>query len=101
MEFRKSKTVRLTLVANFSGLNNCSLFKMYKVVVRSKCFVPQIKHLRLLSASGPKPDEPLFPPKEDFPSRHIGPRDKDIISMLDSLGFKVSMKSKQFYYHDV
>lgn len=32
----------------------------------------------------------LFPNRADFPSRHIGPRDHDIVTMLDLLGFKVS-----------
>lgn len=31
----------------------------------------------------------LFPEREDFPSRHIGPRDHDIVTMLDLLGYKV------------
>lgn len=31
----------------------------------------------------------LFPERVDFPSRHIGPRDQDIVTMLDSLGYKV------------
>lgn len=30
----------------------------------------------------------LFPGREDFPSRHIGPRDQDIVTMLDTLGYK-------------
>ncbi|CAG9136219.1 unnamed protein product [Plutella xylostella] len=32
--------------------------------------------------------ENLFPSREDFPSRHIGPRDHDIVKMLDLLGYK-------------
>lgn len=32
----------------------------------------------------------LFPTKSDFPSRHIGPRKTDVVSMLDTLGYKVS-----------
>ncbi|XP_017483776.1 PREDICTED: glycine dehydrogenase (decarboxylating), mitochondrial-like [Rhagoletis zephyria] len=32
--------------------------------------------------------EVLFPSKSDFPSRHIGPRKTDVVSMLDTLGFK-------------
>ncbi|XP_026328372.1 glycine dehydrogenase (decarboxylating), mitochondrial [Hyposmocoma kahamanoa] len=32
--------------------------------------------------------ECLFPEREDFPSRHIGPRDHDIVTMLDLLGYK-------------
>ncbi|KAJ8946992.1 hypothetical protein NQ318_019073, partial [Aromia moschata] len=43
---------------------------------------------RYLSGSPPKPEGPLFPHKDEFPSRHIGPRDSDIITMLDTLGFK-------------
>ncbi|PZC75105.1 hypothetical protein B5X24_HaOG206725 [Helicoverpa armigera] len=30
----------------------------------------------------------LFPERVDFPSRHIGPRDQDVVTMLDSLGYK-------------
>lgn len=32
----------------------------------------------------------LFPTKSDFPSRHIGPRKTDVVSMLDTLGYKVN-----------
>lgn len=32
--------------------------------------------------------EKLFPPRVDFPSRHLGPRDHDIVTMLDLLGYK-------------
>lgn len=32
----------------------------------------------------------LFPEKSQFPSRHIGPRKEDVVSMLDLLGFKVA-----------
>lgn len=49
---------------------------------RNRCF-------RYFSASVSKHEGPLFPPKDDFPGRHIGPRESDIISMLDTLGFKV------------
>lgn len=31
----------------------------------------------------------LFPDKSEFPTRHIGPRKTDVVSMLDLLGFKV------------
>lgn len=31
----------------------------------------------------------LFPERVDFPSRHIGPRDQDVVTMLDLLGYKV------------
>ncbi|CAH0627086.1 unnamed protein product [Chrysodeixis includens] len=30
----------------------------------------------------------LFPERVDFPSRHIGPRDQDVVTMLDLLGYK-------------
>lgn len=33
----------------------------------------------------------LFPERVDFPSRHIGPRDQDVVTMLDLLGYKVSI----------
>lgn len=32
----------------------------------------------------------LFPEKSEFPTRHIGPRKTDVVSMLDLLGFKVT-----------
>lgn len=32
----------------------------------------------------------LFPARVDFPSRHIGPRDQDVVTMLDLLGYKAS-----------
>lgn len=31
----------------------------------------------------------VFPHKTDFPSRHIGPRKTEVVSMLDLLGYKV------------
>lgn len=33
----------------------------------------------------------LFPPKEEFQHRHIGPRESDQTAMLDFLGYKVSI----------
>lgn len=33
--------------------------------------------------------EELFPNKPDFASRHIGPRKTDVVTMLNSIGFKV------------
>lgn len=40
----------------------------------------------------------LFPEKTDFPSRHIGPRKTDVVSMLDLLGYKVdtALSESQF-----
>lgn len=69
---------------------------MYKIVIRTRsCFLNQtnvvsLKKLRCFSsaAAPPKTEGPLFPHRDEFPDRHIGPRDKDIITMLDTLGFK-------------
>lgn len=61
---------------------------MHRVALRAKYLIPKLKNVRCLST--PRPDEPLFPHKEEFPDRHIGPRDRDIITMLDTLGFKVN-----------
>ena len=69
-----------------------STITMYKIASRTRHILPQVKFLRFLSAGAPpKPDGPLFPHKDEFPSRHIGPRESDVIAMLDSLGFKVSL----------
>lgn len=32
----------------------------------------------------------LFPDRTDFPSKHIGPRGEDVVTMLDFLGYKVN-----------
>lgn len=32
----------------------------------------------------------IFQNKSEFPTRHIGPRKTDVVSMLDLLGFKVN-----------
>lgn len=32
----------------------------------------------------------VFENKSEFPTRHIGPRKTDVVSMLDLLGFKVN-----------
>ncbi|KAJ8979508.1 hypothetical protein NQ317_015686 [Molorchus minor] len=63
---------------------------MHKIVVRArKDFVFRtLKNVKCISSGFTKPDNPMFPRKDDFPSRHIGPRDGDIITMLDTLGFK-------------
>lgn len=59
---------------------------MLRVFNRVPCI---FKSVRSYSPAISKQDGPLFPPKDDFPSRHIGPRERDIVSMLDTLGFKV------------
>lgn len=61
---------------------------MYRILVKTRVVFPKKISFRCLSGT-PRPDEPLFPHKDEFPSRHIGPRDRDIITMLDLLGFKV------------
>ncbi|XP_017786858.1 PREDICTED: glycine dehydrogenase (decarboxylating), mitochondrial [Nicrophorus vespilloides] len=60
---------------------------MYKIVARTHRVVPRLSGLRCFSSAA-RPDDPLFPRKDDFPSRHIGPRDRDIVTMLDLLGYK-------------
>lgn len=42
------------------------------------------------SLATPSVGDVLFPSKSDFPSRHIGPRKTDVVSMLDTLGYKVT-----------
>lgn len=37
--------------------------------------------------------EEIFQNKSEFPTRHIGPRKTDVVSMLDLLGFKVRSPS--------
>ncbi|XP_066261027.1 glycine dehydrogenase (decarboxylating), mitochondrial [Euwallacea similis] len=46
-----------------------------------------VKYARSFSSAA-KPEGPLFLHKDEFPSRHIGPRDSDIIVMLDTIGYK-------------
>ncbi|XP_059059207.1 glycine dehydrogenase (decarboxylating), mitochondrial [Achroia grisella] len=43
--------------------------------------------IRCVTTLSSKSDN-LFPERVDFPSRHIGPRDQDVVTMLDLLGYK-------------
>ncbi|XP_056635016.1 glycine dehydrogenase (decarboxylating), mitochondrial [Diorhabda sublineata] len=63
---------------------------MYKIVTRHSVFLKWslLKNLRYASAGPPRPNGPLFPRNDDFPARHIGPRESDVSTMLDTLGFK-------------
>lgn len=36
----------------------------------------------------------IFPHKSEFPTRHIGPRKTDVVSMLELLGLKVMIITK-------
>lgn len=47
-----------------------------------------LKGFRCVTTQSSKSDN-LFPERVDFPSRHIGPRDQDVVTMLDLLGYKV------------
>lgn len=44
----------------------------------------QIQSVRALATA-----KEIFQNKSEFPTRHIGPRKTDVVSMLDLLGFKV------------
>ena len=39
----------------------------------------------------PQKLEKLFPRREEFPSRHIGPRENEQTEMLELLGFRVNL----------
>lgn len=78
---------------------------MYRIINRGlfsqlnlKCVengkISSLKGLRCVTTQNPKSDS-LFPNREDFPSRHIGPRDHDIVTMLDLMGYKVK---NRFHY---
>ncbi|CAG4937772.1 unnamed protein product [Colias eurytheme] len=56
------------------------LHKNLEIKYGSACF-------RCLTNISSKNDR-LFPERIDFPSRHIGPRDQDVVTMLDLLGYK-------------
>lgn len=72
-------------IINRSLVNSKSLLTLAKCVSKeSNC----LKGSRCLMSQTSK-SESLFPERVDFPSRHIGPRDQDIVTMLDSLGYKV------------
>lgn len=72
-------------VFNCGVVNNKSLYNLTKFASRElKC----LKVARCVTTQSSRL-ESLFPERVDFPSRHIGPRDQDIVTMLDSLGYKV------------
>lgn len=70
----------------------------------SALYLRTFRHINSIRcfSSATKPDQPLFPHKDEFPNRHIGPRDSDIIVMLDTIGFKVCKKcltkNQNFYF---
>lgn len=37
----------------------------------------------------------VFQNKSEFPTRHIGPRKTDVVSMLDLIGFKVQISCQR------
>jgi glycine dehydrogenase len=41
----------------------------------------------------------IFQNKSEFPTRHIGPRKTDVVSMLDLLGFKVKFCSLKLRHY--
>lgn len=41
--------------------------------------------------------EKLFPKREEFQTRHIGPREHEQLEMLQTIGFKVKSNSKFSY----
>lgn len=49
------------------------------------------KHARILAVAEKRTAslEKLFPKREEFQSRHIGPRDHEQLQMLQTIGFKV------------
>jgi hypothetical protein len=49
---------------------------------KSRHFIQQIRTLATVKE--------IFQNKSEFPTRHIGPRKTDVVSMLDLLGFKVT-----------
>ncbi|XP_028174267.1 glycine dehydrogenase (decarboxylating), mitochondrial isoform X3 [Ostrinia furnacalis] len=54
--------------------------------VRNVKNVP-LKSVRSVTTTSFNSDN-LFPERADFPGRHIGPRDQDVVTMLDLLGYK-------------
>lgn len=60
-----------------------------------KCFALQFgkarhyNHIERQSVRALATVKEIFQNKSEFPTRHIGPRKTDVVSMLDLLGFKV------------
>ncbi|XP_026485782.1 glycine dehydrogenase (decarboxylating), mitochondrial [Vanessa tameamea] len=63
----------------FKNRNEC--FQKIKI---KKCFNIE----KCCVATQSSKSDNLFPERVDFPSRHIGPRDQDVVTMLDLLGYK-------------
>lgn len=72
-------------IINRGILNNKTVLRFTKCVSKESKF---LNGSRCVMSQNSK-SESLFPERVDFPSRHIGPRDQDIVTMLDSLGYKV------------
>lgn len=60
---------------------------MHRILVKTlptKLPKLDLKSVRMLATV-----KDIFPNKSEFPTRHIGPRKTDVVSMLNLLGFKV------------
>lgn len=60
----------------------------------AKCFVYQLRkshRVQFQSVRALATVKEIFQNKSEFPTRHIGPRKTDVVSMLDLLGFKVTL----------
>lgn len=73
-------------IINRSFVSKKSIFGLQRCAQKEKWW----ESVRALNQSS-KSDS-LFPERVDFPSRHIGPRDQDIVTMLDLLEYKVRTK---------
>lgn len=64
----------------------------------TKCFALQFAKVRLnnqiqkQSVRCLATVKDIFQNRSEFPTRHIGPRKTDVVSMLDLLGFKVTFE---------
>lgn len=61
-----------------------NLAKLLQLGKSRHIFGTQMQSVRALATV-----KEIFQNKSEFPTRHIGPRKTDVVSMLDLLGFKV------------
>ena len=72
------------------SVKSSRIIAQHSSIVPRDLFVNQARYLPTTPVG-----DVLFPTKSDFPSRHIGPRKTDVVSMLDTLGYKVNIPKIQ------
>lgn len=80
-------------------LQTCPRLARSKLSTFKKSYLPLANTVFVRNNATDSAKTVLFPVRDEFPERHIGPRDHDVITMLDLLGYKVRKTFFRFILH--